>query len=79
MDRLVDALQADRPVLNKTGLTGRYDITLFATPDFKLRDSSESGDISVLDAIKQFGLRLVPEKSQMEVLVVDHLDMPGAN
>jgi uncharacterized protein (TIGR03435 family) len=28
---LVNTLQTDRPILDKTGLTGRYDITMFAT------------------------------------------------
>ena len=41
VDRLADALPADRHVLNKTGLTWRYDVTFFVTPEFKLRDSSE--------------------------------------
>jgi uncharacterized protein (TIGR03435 family) len=79
VDRFANALPADRPVLDKTGLAGRYDITFFVTPDFKMRDSSEPGDISVLDAIRQFGLRLEARKAQIEVLVVDHVEKPGEN
>ncbi len=79
VDGLADSLPADRPVLNKTGLTGRYDVTFFVTPDFKLRDSSEPGDISVLDAVRRLGLRMKPEKAQLEVFVVDHIEKPEGN
>jgi uncharacterized protein (TIGR03435 family) len=76
---LVNTLQADRPILNKTGLTGHYDITMFATPDFKLRNSSEPGDISPLDAVRNLGLRMEPKKDDIEVIVVDHVEKPSEN
>jgi uncharacterized protein (TIGR03435 family) len=79
LDRLVNSLPADRPILDKTGLGGRFDITFFVTPEFKLHDSSEPGDISVLDAVRQFGLRLEARKEQIEVLVVDHVEKPSEN
>jgi uncharacterized protein (TIGR03435 family) len=76
---LVDTLQADRPILDKTGLTGRYDITMFATPDFKLRNSSEPGDISLLDAVRELGLKMESKKDKIEVIVVDHVEKPSQN
>jgi|HubBroStandDraft_5_1064220.scaffolds.fasta_scaffold208159_1 uncharacterized protein (TIGR03435 family) len=76
---LVDTLQADRPILDRTGLAGRYDITMFATPDFRLRDSSEPGDISPLDAVRKLGLKMEPKKDDIEVIVVDHLEKPSEN
>ena len=76
---LVGSLQADRPILDKTGLTGRYDITIFATPDFKLRNSSEPGDVSALDAVRQLGLKLEPKKDNIEVMMVDHVEKPSGN
>jgi uncharacterized protein (TIGR03435 family) len=76
---LVNTLQADRPILDKTGLSGRYDITMFATPDFKLRNSSETGDISTLDAIRNLGLKMEPKKDNIEVTVVDYVEKPSAN
>jgi uncharacterized protein (TIGR03435 family) len=79
LDRLVNNLQVDRPVLDKTGLTGRYDMTISATPDFKMRDSSESGDISMRDAVKQLGLRLDARKAEIEVFVLDHMERPTGN
>ena len=76
---LVNTLQADRPILDRTGLTGRYDITMFATPDFTLRDSSEPGDISLLAAVRKLGLKMEPKKDNIEVIVVDHLERPSEN
>jgi uncharacterized protein (TIGR03435 family) len=65
--------------LDRTGLAGRYDITMFATPDFRLRDSSEPGDISPLDAVRKLGLKMEPKKDDIEVIVVDHLEKPSEN
>ena len=48
MDMLAKELNSyfsvDRPVLNKTGLTGHYNIKLAATPEFRLRDGGELGE-----------------------------------
>ena len=79
LDPLVNTLQADRPIIDKTGLTGKYDITLFATPSFKMRDSSELGDISLQDAVRQLGLKLESRKEPVSVLVVDHVEKPTGN
>jgi uncharacterized protein (TIGR03435 family) len=79
LDRLVNSLWADRPILDKTGLTGRYDITMFATPDFKMRNSSDPGDISPLDAVRKLGLKMEPKKDNIEVIVVDHVEKSSEN
>jgi uncharacterized protein (TIGR03435 family) len=76
---LVDALQADRPIVDNTGLAGRYDITLFATPAMKIHDSSEPGDIELSDAIHQLGLKLQARKAPTEILVVDRIEKPSEN
>jgi uncharacterized protein (TIGR03435 family) len=75
----VDSVQADRPILDKTELTGRYDIAMFVTPDFKLRNSSEPGDISPSEAVHELGLRLEAKKDSIEVIVVDHVEKPLGN
>jgi uncharacterized protein (TIGR03435 family) len=76
---LVDTLQTDRPILDRTELSARYDITMFATPDFRLRNSSEPGDISPLDAVRGLGLKMEPKKDKVEVIVVDHVEKPSEN
>jgi uncharacterized protein (TIGR03435 family) len=42
----------DRPVLDKTGFTGFYDIWLAATPEFRLRESNELGDVDIFQAVQ---------------------------
>jgi uncharacterized protein (TIGR03435 family) len=79
LEPLVDSLQADRPILDQTGLTGKYDITLFATPAFRMRDASEPGDISLQDSIRQLGLKLQPRKESIGVLVVERVQEPTEN
>jgi uncharacterized protein (TIGR03435 family) len=84
MDMLAKELNSyffvDRPVLNKAGLTGQYDIKLAATPEFKLRNDAEPGDIDIFHAVQsQLGLKLESQKGDVEVLLVDHIDKPSAN
>jgi uncharacterized protein (TIGR03435 family) len=70
----------DRPVLDKTGLAGLYDIKLAATPEFRLGDGGEPGDTDIFSAVQsQLGLKLESRKADVEVLVVDHIEKPSAN
>jgi uncharacterized protein (TIGR03435 family) len=70
----------DRPVVDQTGLMGRYDFRLQWTFD----DSREAPDGSpppgVFTAIQeQLGLKLEPKKAQTDALIVDHLQRPSPN
>ncbi len=70
----------DRPVIDKTGLTGKYDIRLEATPEFRINNNPQPDDLRIFDAIQQqLGLKLDPQKANIEVLTVDHMDKPSAN
>ena len=77
---------AGRPIQDKTGLTGRYDITL-KRPDTMPPPSSEPGDattpdpgsVIVLSLVEDLGLKLVPSKAPAETLVIDHVEKPSAN
>jgi uncharacterized protein (TIGR03435 family) len=73
----------DRPVLDKTGLTGTFDFAIEFTP--QLNGSSPPGVVSQRDltgptsiqAVKeQLGLRLEPQMGPMDVLVVDYVEQP---
>lgn len=78
-----------RVVIDKTGISGRYHLNLKWTPD-DLRAPSpgaqtaatlppDSGP-SLFTAIEeQLGLKLEPAKGPVEVLVVDHVEMPSEN
>ena len=79
LERFVNSLPADRPVLDKTGLTGRYDISIFVTPEFRMRDNNEPGDVTFADAVRQLGLRLDAQNAPIDVVVVDHVEPPTPN
>jgi uncharacterized protein (TIGR03435 family) len=81
---------ADRPVIDKTGLTGYYDLAL---PSSALRPppsppgvsqpldapSPPPQDESIFAALEALGLRLNPAKGQVETLVIDHVERPSEN
>ena len=62
-------------VLDKTGLTGQYDMDLEWTPDTNARPSPEAGEAapSLFSAVReQLGLKLEARKGPLDVVVVDH-------
>jgi len=68
-----------RPVVDKTGIAGRFDVTLKWTPDSSVPQSDSDGP-SIFTAIEeQLGLKLEPAKSAVPVLVIDRVEMPSAN
>jgi uncharacterized protein (TIGR03435 family) len=70
----------DRPVIDRTGLKGTYDLKIEATPEFRYIRDPQPEDISVFSAIReQLGLKLVPQKANVEVLTVDHVEKPSEN
>jgi bla regulator protein blaR1 len=80
-----------RTVVNRTGLPGRYDFTLRWTRerltaqgplDERLR--SAPSNVPEAPALftalqEQLGLRLMSTKGAVEVLVIDHIDLPSQN
>lgn len=71
--------EVGRPVVDKTGLTGKYDFTLKYVPASKAA-ADETGGPSIFTALEeQLGLKLEPAKEPMDVLVIDSIDKPAAN
>jgi uncharacterized protein (TIGR03435 family) len=80
-----------RAVVDKTGLTGKYDIDLKWSADdaefpggVRASDSNfptpDPNGPSLFAAIQeQLGLKLVPNKGQAQVLIIDHLEAPSGN
>lgn len=74
-----------RPVVDRTGLTGTFDIDFEFAREVALQsapptDLAAGGAASVFTALQeQLGLRLEPRKETMDVLVIDHVEMPTAN
>jgi len=83
MDSLVNGLaqQLGRKVLDKTGLKGNYDYTLEWTPDSGHAEGTEdSSGPSIFTAIQeQLGLKLESRTAPVEILVIDHVEMPSPN
>lgn len=76
---LILNFHADRPVVDQTGLKGRYDFKLkWLTDD---NHASDPGAPPMLfTAIQeQLRLKLEPVKAPADVLVIDSLQRPGAN
>lgn len=94
-DQLTRLHALGRSVVDKTGLIGNYNFTLHWTPDvlpFLLMkeeglsaattsaDGIDAAGSSLFTAIQeQLGLKLVPQKSNDDVIVIDHIDPPTVN
>jgi len=82
-------LVLDRPVIDKTGITGKFDIRLEfaiseATPRFLpggdlarfAEGAPDRGVPSIFAAIQQLGLKLEPTQGARDFLVIDHIERP---
>jgi uncharacterized protein (TIGR03435 family) len=81
MPDLAQILQfrVDRPVVDQTGLKGRYDFKLQWTTD-DAQTTQPDAPPGLFTAIQQqLGLKLEAVKAPDVVLVIDHVDKPTAN
>lgn len=81
----------DRPVVDQTGLSGRFDFTLKWTPDeFQFRnlgvqlprppaDAADAPPDLTTAIQQQLGLKLEGTKSPVEMFVIDHVEKPSEN
>ena len=68
----------NRTVVDKTGLTDSYKFSLKWTPDDTPGTNADlPGLFTALP--EQLGLKLVPAKGPVEVLLIDHVEMPSQN
>jgi len=85
---MLQAVVLDRPVIDQTSITGKFDFQLTFMPD----DSQFNGHPpavpsattntapNLFDAIEQqLGLHLHAEKTPVDVLVIDHIEKPSEN
>ena len=92
MSDLMDLVrrQFDRPLLDKTGLTGGFDFTL----DYEAQPPREMpADVAAAMGVtdlgaglpivaslrEQLGLTIVPAREPVEILVIEHAERPSAN
>ncbi len=83
----------DKPVVDQTGLTGRYDFQLKWTPDesqfaaFRSvgsvvpppTDNPNAPPLLYTAIQEQLGLKMGPAKIPNDVIVIDHVEQPSAN
>ncbi len=89
MSELIDTLSTltGRVIVDKTGLTGRFDIHLQWSPDTTLAVPPESGvdadspaGATLFTALReQLGLQLESKKGPVPFLVIDAAERPVAN
>jgi uncharacterized protein (TIGR03435 family) len=87
---LMQSAVLDRPVVDQTGLTGKWDFELKWTPDdsqfggmgMRPPPPSDAPDAPppLFTAIQeQLGLKLESQKAQVDVMVIDHVEKPSPN
>ncbi len=90
MAQLVEGLYGmfDRPLIDQTGITGTIDYQVEFT--FRMRfgppappDANQpppDAGTTLTEALReQLGLKLVPMKPELRVLVIDHVERPSEN
>jgi uncharacterized protein (TIGR03435 family) len=71
-------VSSDRPVIDKTGITGDIDYDILISPPEGL--GPEDVNRAIINAvIDQLGLKLESAKDSIAILVVDKADKPLAN
>jgi len=78
---LVLTQPAGLPVVDKTGLTGKYDVKLeMIEQGPPAADGTLDPGPSVFTVVQgQLGLKLEPAKDKVETLVIDHVERPSEN
>jgi uncharacterized protein (TIGR03435 family) len=65
----------DRPVLDRTGIAGEYDITL----KWEFEAGADNSSSVAIALQEQLGLKLEAQKGAVDVLVIDRVERPSAN
>ncbi len=70
-----------RPVLDRTGITGAYDMEIHFTPDDAPANEAATATYpNLFTAIReQLGLKLIATKAPVDVMVIDKVTEPTAN
>lgn len=76
---LILQFRVDRPVVDQTGLKGKYDFNLRWATDDGAATSSDTPPGLFTAIQEQIGLKLEPVRAPADVLVIDKLEKPGAN
>ena len=78
-ERIQNNARLDRPVLDRTGLVGSYEIKLTFNPKYISGLEPDPNEISVFTGVQELGLRLVSQTASRDFLVIDHIEKASAN
>jgi uncharacterized protein (TIGR03435 family) len=81
MTRLADLLagEADRSVVDATGLSGTYNVCLGYTPS-SIAPAADTSGPDLFEALReQLGLYLASENTPVKVLIIDHIERATPN
>ena len=76
---LVLSSPAGRPVIDRTGLPGRYDIEVPRMQSISADNAGTDGLPTIFDMLDRLGLKMETQKTPLEMLVVDHVERPTEN
>jgi bla regulator protein blaR1 len=81
---LAEFLNTGRPVLDKTGLAGKYDIVLKLDGMVRVQGGQQDGGApdpggGFSSIVESLGLKLEPGRAVIETLVIDHMERPSEN
>jgi uncharacterized protein (TIGR03435 family) len=84
MEVLAKLMNPGRPVIDRTGLSGTYDIQLewwdVPPPAAEEATTADNTGASLMNAVtKQLGLRFEAGKGPREFVVIDHIEKPSEN
>ena len=85
MELIVDSMgYVDRQVIDKTGLSGTFDLHFEFSPQFDgpapPNFTPDPNGLTFVEALKeQLGVKLEPQKAPVEVVVLDHVEEPSVN
>ncbi len=77
-DQIGGSLQA--PIADHTGLSGKYDVHMRFASESQMQRNPDIDAPPLAEAVDvDLGLKLVKGKGPVEVLVIDHMEMPSGN
>ena len=75
--------EVDKPVVDETGLAGKFDFRVKFTPAVDDRTGEPLPDpsgISFQNALRdELGLKLKPSRAPIRTIVIDHVERPAEN
>jgi uncharacterized protein (TIGR03435 family) len=75
--QLADGLDADRQVLDQTGVADKFNIHLEYAPEDLTSGADPAGPVMGVALEQQLGLKLISTKGPHEHVVVDHVERPS--